>query len=94
VSWIFVRFCACCTEVLIRYLLNLTAYISACVYVCLFWGGVKKNVTRELKTSIQVFLPILMTNNDDKEIEDERINNTDVREDGLRTLDLRYVANF
>jgi len=33
-----------------------------------------------------------MTNDD--EIEDERINNKDIREDSLRALDLRYVTNF
>jgi hypothetical protein len=43
---------------------------------------------RELKTSIQAFfLPTVMTNNDDKEIEDERVNNIDVREDNLKALD-------
>jgi hypothetical protein len=35
-----------------------------------------------------------MTNNDGKEIEDERINNIDIREDNLRTLYLSYVTNF
>ena len=57
-------------------------------------GGVKKYVIRELKTSIQAFLRTVTTNNDDKEIENERINNIDIREDSLRTLDLRYVTNF
>jgi hypothetical protein len=57
-------------------------------------GGVKKNVVRELKTSTQAFLPTAITNSDDKEIEDERINNIDIREDNLRALDLRYVTNF
>ena len=78
-----------------RYLLNLTAYISACVYVYLLGGvGVKDNVMRELKTSIQAILPTVMTNTDDKEIENERINNINIREDNLRELNLRYVKAF
>ena len=36
----------------------------------------------------------MTTNNVDKETEDERINNIDIREDSLRALDLRYVTNF
>jgi len=48
----------------------------------------------ELKTSIQAFSRNVATNNDDKNIEDERINNKDILEDSLRAIDLRYVTNF
>lgn len=59
--------CMLCCEGVIRYPLNLTAYISAwCVYVlCVGRAGrgveFKKNVIRELKTSIQAFVPTVMT---------------------------------
>ena len=63
-------------------------YICVRVRVCFFLGGgVKNNVIRELKTSIQAFLRTVVKNNDDKEIEDERINNIDISENSLRTLD-------